>query len=66
MSKKSLTDVDQYEFKLSKDLEEQATIELRETKDTRDLALQATRNWIDSNPRIELTRMGKFFEHIKT
>lgn len=49
---------DSYEFCLSDDLKELAKNELRETCATRDFALKALRDWIESNPRIAASRMG--------
>lgn len=52
---------DSYEFCLSDDLKELAKNELRETCATRDFALKALRDWIESNPRIAASRMGKYY-----
>lgn len=56
---KAITKSDDYEFSLSDELKEMAENELRETVATRDFALQALRGWIEANPRIEASRMGK-------
>lgn len=56
---KATTVADSYEFCLSDDLKELAKNELRETCATRDFALKALRDWIESNPRIAASRMGK-------
>jgi hypothetical protein len=53
--------VDDYKFKLSKDLEEIAKDELRETEEVRQHAIQALRDWILKNPRIEKTRLDSNF-----
>lgn len=58
---KSVTPVDKYTCKLSKELQKLAENELRETKSTRNEALKVLRDWIQSNPRIELTRMDANF-----
>lgn len=57
---KGITDADKYVFKLSDDLKEMAENELRETAATRDFALKALREWIESNPRIVAARLGKY------
>uniref|UniRef100_A0A336MIP4 CSON000372 protein n=1 Tax=Culicoides sonorensis TaxID=179676 RepID=A0A336MIP4_CULSO len=62
MSKKSLTPIDEiYNSNLSKDLQKLAENELRETEKSRQQAITAMRKWIESNPRIELTRMDSKF-----
>uniref|UniRef100_A0A336MXQ0 CSON008996 protein n=1 Tax=Culicoides sonorensis TaxID=179676 RepID=A0A336MXQ0_CULSO len=62
MSKKSLTPIDEiYNSNLSKDLQKLAENELRETEKSRQQAITAIRKWIESNPRIELTRMDSKF-----
>lgn len=48
-----------YEFRLSNELKVLAETELRETCATRDFALKALRDWIETNPRIAAARMGK-------
>lgn len=58
---KATTLADSYEFCLSDDLKELAKNELRETCATRDFALKALRDWIESNPRIAASRMGKYY-----
>lgn len=60
---KATTVADNYEFRLSKELKVLAETELRETCATRDFALKALRDWIESNPRILASRMGKFNLH---
>lgn len=57
--KKATTYPDNYEFRLSNELKMLAETELRETCATRDFALKALRDWIESNPRIAAARMGK-------
>lgn len=57
--KKATTFPDNYEFCLSNELKVLAETELRETCATRDFALKALRDWIESNPRIAFSRMGK-------
>lgn len=57
--KKSTTFIDNYEFTLSNELKILAETELRETCATRDFALKALRDWIETNPRIVSARMGK-------
>ncbi|XP_031633047.1 alpha-tocopherol transfer protein-like [Contarinia nasturtii] len=59
--KKATTVVDNYEFRLSNELKLLAESELRETCATRDFALKAIRDWIESNPRIEAARMDASF-----
>lgn len=56
---KAITKSDEYEFSLSDELKEITETELRETAATRDFALQAVREWIEANPRIAASRMGK-------
>lgn len=56
---KAITTSENYEFRLSDELKVMAETELRETCATRDFALQALRDWIDANPRIAASRMGK-------
>lgn len=56
---KAITKSDDYEFTLSDELKEMSETELRETSATRDFALQAVREWIEANPRIAASRMGK-------
>lgn len=58
---KSLTPVDKYVFNLSKELHKLAEEELRESKSIRSQAIKSLREWIESNPRIELTRMDAKF-----
>lgn len=50
---------DEYVFKLSDDLKVMAENELRETAATRDFALNALREWIETNPRIAASRLGE-------
>lgn len=59
MMKKATTNPDNYEFRLSKELKILSETELRETCATRDFALKALRDWIETNPRIAASRMGK-------
>lgn len=56
--KKAITAPDQYAFRLSNELKTLAETELRETCATRDFALKALRDWIETNPRIASARMG--------
>lgn len=56
---KAITTSENYEFCLSDELKIMAETELRETSATRDFALQALRDWIEANPRIAASRMGK-------
>lgn len=56
---KSITKIDDYKFTLPDDLRRMAEKELRETKNTRENALRALREYIQKNPRIVLTRLGK-------
>lgn len=46
-----------YKFTLSKELEDQAKDELRETEEVRQHAIKALRDWVMKNPRIELARL---------
>lgn len=55
--KKSLTHVDEYKFSLSKELNELAQEELRETEEVRQHAIKALRDFVLKNPRIEMTRL---------
>lgn len=57
---KAITASENYEFCLSDELKVMTETELRETCATRDFALQALRDWIEANPRIAASRMGKF------
>lgn len=56
---KGTTIADAYEFRLSDEIKLLAESELRETCATRDFALQALRNWIELNPRIAYSRLGR-------
>lgn len=56
---KGITDVDEYEFKLGKELKAVAEAELRETASAREFGLNALRDWINANPRIIAVRLGK-------
>lgn len=58
---KSTTTVDNYEFTLSDELQKLAESELRETKEVRDHAIKAMRDWILDNPRIIKCRMDSIF-----
>lgn len=53
--------VDEYKFTLSKELEDQAKDELRETEDVRQNALKTMREWALKNSRIEMTRLDSKF-----
>lgn len=55
---KGITDVDEYEFKLGKELKAMAETELRETPSAREFGLNALRDWINANPRIIAVRLG--------
>lgn len=57
---KAIRAADSYKFRLSDELKVLAETELRETCATRDFALKALRDWIESNPRILAARIGKF------
>lgn len=57
---KSITKIDDYQFIMSDELRRMAEVELRETTQSRENAIRAIREWIQKNPRIELTRMGKY------
>lgn len=56
---KGINSADEYVFKLTDDLKVMAENELRETAATRDFALNALREWIESNPRIAAARLGE-------
>lgn len=56
---KGTTAADDYTFCLSNELKSLAENELRETCATRDFALKAIREWIETNPRIASARLGK-------
>lgn len=62
--KKATTNADSYEFRLGNELKLLAESELRETCATRDFALKALRDWIESNPRIAAARLGKPFKNL--
>lgn len=53
--------MDVYKFTLSKDLEDMAKDELRETEEVRQHAIEALREWVMKNPRIEMTRLDSNF-----
>lgn len=57
--KKALTPADDYSFNLPDDLKREAENELRETDSARKYALNELREWIETNPRMILVRMGK-------
>ncbi|KAL7023802.1 hypothetical protein ACKWTF_012790 [Chironomus riparius] len=59
--KKNLTPIDDYKFELSKELEEMAKEELRETEEIRQYAIKALRDFIMKNEKIILTRMDAKF-----
>ena len=59
--KKNLTPIDDYKFELSKELEQMAKEELRETEEIRQYAIQALRDFIMKNEKIILTRMDAKF-----
>lgn len=54
---KSITPLDDYEFTLSKELEELARDQLRETEQMRNDSITAIREWIHEHPKIIKTRM---------
>ncbi|CAO1428131.1 unnamed protein product [Diamesa hyperborea] len=54
---KSITLLDDYEFTLSKELEELARDELSETEQLRNKSIEALREWIHEHPKIIKTRM---------
>lgn len=56
---KGITKADNCSFHLSNDLKEISENELRETNATRTFALNALREWLESNQRISAVRMGK-------
>jgi lysyl-tRNA synthetase class II len=56
---KGFSEYDEYEFTLGQELEQLVNDDLRETKATRDNAIKALREWIESNPRLEKVRTGK-------
>ncbi|CRK89975.1 CLUMA_CG003703, isoform A [Clunio marinus] len=58
---KSITPVDNYEYKLSDELKKIAEEELRETEEIRNHGLKTMRDWIMNNPRIEKCRMDSKF-----
>lgn len=55
---KGTTEADSYTFQLDDELKQMAETELRETCATRDFAMKALRDWIESNPRIAAARLG--------
>lgn len=58
---KSITPIDVYKFTLSKEFEDLAKEELRETEEVRQHAIQALRDWAIKNPRIVMTRLDANF-----
>ena len=56
---KGITDADTYNFELSDELREMVKTELRETDATRSFAINAIREWIQTNPRIASVRVGE-------
>lgn len=58
---KSITPVDIYEVKISKELQEMAEVELRETEEIRSNAITALRDWAIKNPRINKLRLDSVF-----
>lgn len=56
-----MTPVDVYKFTLSKELEDQAKDELRETEEIRTHAIQALRDWAMKNSRIQVARLDAKF-----
>lgn len=57
---KGITVADAYAFELGNELQALVETELRETSATRDFALTALREWIQSNSRIAAARLGNF------
>jgi hypothetical protein len=51
---------DRYECNLPRETQLVALKELRETKHTRDEALELMRDWVKKNPRIANCRLGKY------
>lgn len=58
---KGITAADEYVCTLSKELQELAKEELRETPSHREFALNALREWIESHPRIKAARLGEYW-----
>lgn len=58
---KSVTPVDEYVFTMSKELQDMAEVELRETDEIRSNAIRALREWAISNPRIVKIRLDSNF-----
>lgn len=56
---KGITKGDNYVFTLSDDSKQLAEKELRETNASRTFALNALREWIESNQRLAAVRLGK-------
>lgn len=58
---------DEYVCKLSKKFQDKARIELGETEEKRNAALEEMREWIRQHPDIEVCRMGtnKHHKYIK-
>lgn len=59
--KKSITEVDDYVCTLNKEQLEILEKEIRETKETRDYAIKAMRDWTMQNPRILKTRLDSMW-----
>lgn len=57
---KGITKADDYVCALSKELKQQAESELRETSASRNFALNALREWLESNARVSSVRLGKW------
>lgn len=55
---KGITAADEYVFKVSAETKAIAETELRETASSREFALNALREWINTNPRIIAIRLG--------
>ena len=53
--------MDKYVVKISKELQEMAEVELRETEEIRSNAITALREWAVSNPRINKLRLDSTF-----
>lgn len=59
--KKSLTNMDEYKFSLSEELQALAKEELRETEEVRQNAIKALSDFVLKNPRIKVTRLDATF-----
>lgn len=59
LSKRYLTEADDYECLLSVETQKLAEEELRETENSRTQALDSLRKWLEQNPKFMAIRMGK-------